>query len=97
MLHAIVTAADIQDRDGGALLLATLFGMFPFLLKLYADGGYQGPEFQKPKRVLHRPRPDRQTIQSREGLACCRDDGPLNAPGLVEPCADSPRIGRTSI
>ena len=47
LLHAIVHAADIQDRDGGALLLATLFGMFPFLLKLYADGGYQGPEFQQ--------------------------------------------------
>src|SRR5277367_4610793 len=53
VLHAIVTAADIQDRDGGAMLLATLFGMFPFLLKLYADGGYQGPKFQKAlKRVL---------------------------------------------
>ena len=25
------------------MLLATLFGMFPFLLKLYADGGYQRP------------------------------------------------------
>jgi transposase len=47
LLHAIVHAADLQDRDGGALLLATLFGMFPFLLKLYADGGYQGPEFQR--------------------------------------------------
>ena len=47
MLHAIVHGADIQDRDGGALLLATLFGMFPFLLKLYADGGYQGPQFQR--------------------------------------------------
>ena len=53
MLHAIVHAADIQDRDGGAMLLATLFGMFPFLLRLYADGGYQGPEFQTAlKRVL---------------------------------------------
>jgi transposase len=46
-LHAIVTAADIQDRDGGAWLLGTLFGLYPFLLKLYADGGYQGPEFRK--------------------------------------------------
>ena len=45
MLQAIVHAADIQDRDGGAMLMATLFGLFPFLLKLYADGGYQGPEF----------------------------------------------------
>jgi transposase len=47
MLHAIVHAADIQDRDGGALVMATLFGMYPFLLKLYADGGYQGPQFQQ--------------------------------------------------
>ena len=34
-------AADIQDRDGGVLLMATLFGMYPFLLRLYADAGYQ--------------------------------------------------------
>ena len=46
MLHAVVHAADIQDRDGGVLVMATLFGMYPFLLKLYADGGYQGPQFQ---------------------------------------------------
>jgi len=45
-MHAIVHGADMQDRDGGALLMASLFGAFPFLLKLYADGGYQGPEFQ---------------------------------------------------
>ena len=46
LLHAVVHAADIQDRDGGVLVMATLFGMYPFLLKLYADGGYQGPQFQ---------------------------------------------------
>ena len=45
-MHAIVHAADIQDRDGGILLMATLFGLHPFLLKLYADGGYQGSIFQ---------------------------------------------------
>ena len=45
-MHAIVHGAAIQDRDGGVLLMATLFGAFPFLLKLYADGGYQGAEFQ---------------------------------------------------
>jgi transposase len=44
---AIVHAADIQDRDGGVLLMSALFGLFPFLLKLYADGGYQGPKFQQ--------------------------------------------------
>ena len=54
-MHAIVHSADIQDRDGGALLMASLFGAFPFLVKLYADGGYQGPEFQRAmKRILAR-------------------------------------------
>jgi hypothetical protein len=47
MLHAIVHSADIQDRDGGGLVLNTLFGRFPFLTKLFADGGDQGPFFAK--------------------------------------------------
>jgi len=47
MLHAIVHPADIQDRDGGGLVLNTLFGRFPFLTKLFADGGYQGPVFAR--------------------------------------------------
>lgn len=45
-MHAIIHAADIQDRDGGVVLMASLFGLFPFLLKLFADGGYQGEQFQ---------------------------------------------------
>jgi putative transposase len=47
LLHAVVHRADIQDRDGGILVLESLFGMFPFLRKIFADGGYQGPQFQK--------------------------------------------------
>jgi transposase len=46
LLHALVHPADVQDRDGGVWVMATLFGLYPFLLKLYADGGYQGPAFQ---------------------------------------------------
>ncbi len=45
-MQAIVHAADIQDRDGGVLLMSALFGLYPFLLKLYADSGYQGPKFR---------------------------------------------------
>ena len=45
LMHALVQAADVQDRDGGVVVMATLFGLYPFLLKLYADGGYQGPQF----------------------------------------------------
>jgi transposase len=51
-MHALVHAADIQDRDGGAMLMATLFGLYPFLLKLYADGGYQGPVFQQAMKAI---------------------------------------------
>ena len=44
-MHAIVHPADIQDRDGGELLISTLFTLSPILRKLFADGGYQGPVF----------------------------------------------------
>ena len=35
--------------------MATLFARYPFLMKLYADAGYQGPQFQRAlKTVLKR-------------------------------------------
>ena len=45
VLQVLVTAANVQDRDGGVLLLSTLFGQFPFLRKLFADSAYAGPIF----------------------------------------------------
>ncbi len=45
-MRAVVQAADVQDRDGGVLLMGALFGLYPFLLKLYADSGYQGAKFR---------------------------------------------------
>jgi len=47
VIHAIVHRADIQDRDGGIVLMATLFGMYPFLQTLIADAAYQGPKFRR--------------------------------------------------
>jgi transposase len=46
LLHTVVTAADVQDRDGGYALLATLFDLFPYLEKLFADSAYEGPIFR---------------------------------------------------
>lgn len=46
-MHAIVHPADVQDRDGGVQLFSTLFGLYPFLRKVFADGGYQGPIFEQ--------------------------------------------------
>lgn len=42
----MVHPADIQDRDGGILVMSTLFGRYPFLSKMFADGGYQGSKFE---------------------------------------------------
>ena len=45
LIHAIVHAADVQDRDGGELVMATLFGLYPFLLRLYAMVAIKAPCF----------------------------------------------------
>jgi hypothetical protein len=43
-MHAMIRSTDIKDRDGGVLVVASLFGMFPFLLTLSAESGYQDPK-----------------------------------------------------
>jgi hypothetical protein len=45
-LFSLVIMARTEPSLKEKIRLATLFGLFPFLLKLYADGGYQGPIFQ---------------------------------------------------
>jgi len=47
LLKGLVHSASLQDRDGGALLLADLFGRFPFLERIFADSAYQGPILAK--------------------------------------------------
>ena len=44
LLSVVVHPADIQDRDGAALVLdKRTRALFPFVERIYADGGYQGP------------------------------------------------------
>src|SRR6476660_968207 len=99
LMHAIVHAADVQDRDGGIWLLTTLFGLYPFLMKLYADAGYQGPQFQCAlKKVLKR-------VQLEIVKRSDRAKGFVVLPkrwivertfALLGAAAGWPRIGRTS-
>jgi hypothetical protein len=49
--HAVVHPADIAV----VLVLSTLFGLYPFLRKFFADGGYQGPQFCKAQTTALRP------------------------------------------
>jgi hypothetical protein len=38
LLHALVPPANVQERDGGILLLSSLADRFPLLRKLFAEG-----------------------------------------------------------
>jgi transposase len=43
-LSAAVHCADIQDRDGAAFVLdGRTRSLFPFIVRIFADAGYQGP------------------------------------------------------
>ena len=44
MLSVVVHPANIQDRDGAALVLdERTRAMWPLIVKIFADAGYQGP------------------------------------------------------
>jgi putative transposase len=42
ILALVVHPADVQDRDGGVLVLRRLKDRFPRLKRIWADGGYAG-------------------------------------------------------
>jgi transposase len=42
LLIAVVTAANVQDRDGGNLVIAQLHKIMPSVRCIWADGGYAG-------------------------------------------------------
>jgi transposase len=42
-----VLPADIQDRDGARDLLRRVRRRFPFITRVFADAGYQGPKMAK--------------------------------------------------
>lgn len=47
LIAAIVHRADIQDRDGAPLLLATMRSEFPWLRHIFADAAYAGGKLQQ--------------------------------------------------
>jgi transposase len=44
LLNVDVHAASVQDRDGAGRLLRQARRRFPFIERIVADGGYQGPK-----------------------------------------------------
>ena len=41
-MNVFVAAGDVQDRDGAIPLLLRTRRLFPFIKRIFADGGYQG-------------------------------------------------------
>ena len=46
LVGAIVHTADIQDRDGAPVVLASIRHNFPWLRHVFADGGYAGEKLR---------------------------------------------------
>jgi transposase len=44
LLNVVVHPADVQDRDGAFQLLRRARRLFPFIERIFADGGYAGPK-----------------------------------------------------
>ena len=44
LLSVVVHPADVQDRDGAFHLLRQARRLFPFIKRIFADGGYAGPK-----------------------------------------------------
>jgi transposase len=52
LVSAIVHPADVQDRDGAPVLLASMRSAFPWLRHIFADGGYAGDKLKDALRRL---------------------------------------------
>lgn len=52
LVHAVVHAADIQDRDGAPLVLGEIVRRFPWLRHVFADGGYAGNKLKDALRRI---------------------------------------------
>jgi len=51
-LNVVVHPANIQDRDGGLLVLKAVRRLYPFIERIFADGGYQGEATAAAVRAL---------------------------------------------
>ena len=52
LLVVMVTAASVQDRDGGSDIVTIAHRMFPTLKHIFADGGYAGKLVERAKRYF---------------------------------------------
>ncbi|MGZ2464546.1 hypothetical protein ACVJMZ_000070 [Sinorhizobium medicae] len=96
MVGLMVHSADIQDRDGAPDLLKSIKNRWPWLLHVFADGGYAGDKLKKRLQKIGKwtleiiKRSDKA-----KGLKSCRAAGSSSgpSPGWVD-AADWPRTSK---
>ena len=54
IIAVVVHSADIQDRDGGLLILRQIKNSLTALILIWADGGYRGEFLQKAHKIFRR-------------------------------------------
>ena len=45
LIQVVVSAANMSEKAGALLILEKIIGQFPRLVKIFADGGYEGKDF----------------------------------------------------
>ena len=86
LVAAVVHEADIQDRDGAPLVLATVRYLYPWLRHVFADGAYSGPKLDAALDKI-----GRWTIESSSAptppadLSSCRGAGWSSVLRLAQP------------
>lgn len=53
LLQVVVSAANVSEKAGALLILEQIVGQFPRLVKLFADGGYEGKDFTQKVKDDH--------------------------------------------
>ena len=93
--HGVVLVRRHPGSRRGILLLATLFGMYPFLQTLFADAN--STTRSKKSCLTSERRSSSARIRPKDSW-CCPSAGSLSGRWHSSTAAaDSPRIGRTSI
>src|SRR5580700_507263 len=92
LLSVVVHAADVQDRDSAAAVLRQARRSFPFIERIYADGGYQGPIMAKTVAKTGPWRLETSNAAISIALSFCPSAGSSNGPSLGSATAvDWPR------
>ena len=87
MVGAAVHPADVQDRDGAALVVEAIHDLFPWLRHLFADSAYSGDKiFESTRQIRPLEHQDRQAHgRHRRVRGPAAPLGRRTHPGLAQP------------